>query len=49
MLHVHVCTYMYALISFHVFVLWCLVLFVEIEPYVHSERVYLSEMLIFLQ
>ena len=43
-LHVYLRTY-----TFHVFVLWCLVLFVEIEHYLHSKRVFLTEMVIFLQ
>ena len=38
-LHVHVCTYT---ISFHVFVLMCLVLLVEIQLYLHSKWMCLS-------
>ena len=36
MSHVYVRTYT---ISFHVFILWCPVLFVEIYSYLHSQRV----------
>ena len=35
-------------ISFHAFVLWCLVLFVEIYPYLHSKRVCLPEIFFLL-
>ena len=45
-LHVHVRTYT---ITFHVFVLMCLVLLLEIQPYLHSKWMCLSEMVIFLQ
>ena len=45
-LHVYIGNYS---ISFHVFVIWCLVLFVEIQPYLHSKSVCLSDMVIFIQ